>query len=121
MLPVFRILWRLGFSMYHYIPQTQAKLAIKLQAKRTIQGTLVFLLPAQRVDGQFLGNTASNAAAVVFGACTAGSSTITHFGIGSDVSGTGNLFMSGALTASLAVSNGITPQFAIGALTVTAD
>jgi hypothetical protein len=67
------------------------------------------------------GNTASNAAAVVFGACTAGSSTITHFGIGSDVSGTGNLFMSGALTASLAVSNGITPQFAIGALTVTAD
>ena len=42
-----------------------------------------------------------------------------HFGIGSDSSGAGNLFLSGALTASLAVSSGITPSFAIGALTAT--
>lgn len=65
--------------------------------------------------------TISNAAAVNFPAATGGSNTITHFGIGSDVSGTGNLFFSGALTGSLAVSTGITPSFAIGALTVTAD
>jgi hypothetical protein len=67
------------------------------------------------------GNTASNAAAVNFPACTGGTSTVTHFGLGTDASGTGNLLFSGALTASLAISNGITPSFAIGALTVTAD
>lgn len=66
------------------------------------------------------GDTASNAAAVTFDPCTAGTNTITHFSIGSDASGTGNLFFSGALTASLAVSAGITPSFAIGALTTTA-
>lgn len=67
------------------------------------------------------GNTVSNAAVVNFAVCTGGSNTITHFSIGSDVSGTGNLFFSGALSASLAVSNGITPNFAIGDLTTTAD
>lgn len=67
------------------------------------------------------GNNASNAAAVTFGPCTAGSNTITHFGIGSDSSGAGNLFFYGALGASLAVSAGITPQFAIGALDVNLD
>lgn len=67
------------------------------------------------------GNSVSNAAAVTFPACTGGTATITHFSIGSDSSGTGNLFFSGALTSSLAVSNGITPSFAIGQLTTTAD
>ncbi len=67
------------------------------------------------------GNNVSNAAAITFGACTAGSNTITHFGIGSDASGAGNLFFKGALTASLAVSAGITPQFAIGELDVNLD
>ena len=64
---------------------------------------------------------AANAAAITFPACTSGTPTITHFSIGSDVSGTGNLFISGALTASLAVSSGITPNFAINALVVTLD
>lgn len=65
--------------------------------------------------------TVSNAAAVNFASCTGGSNTITHFGIGLLVSGAGTLLFSGALTASLAVSNGITPSFAIGQLSVTAD
>ena len=59
--------------------------------------------------------------AITFPACTGGSETETHFGIGSDATGAGNLFMWGALTASLAVSNGITPSFAPGALDVTLD
>lgn len=67
------------------------------------------------------GSNVSNAAAVPFGACTAGTNTITHFGIGSASSGAGNLFMSGAVTAPLAVSSGITPSFAIGELDVNAD
>lgn len=67
------------------------------------------------------GANCSNAAAVTFPAATGGTNTITHFGIGSDSSGAGNLFFKGALTASLAVSAGITPSFAIGELDVNAD
>ncbi len=67
------------------------------------------------------GNNVSNAAAINFPAATGGSNTITHFGIGSDASGTGNLFFKGALGASLAVSSGITPSFAIGDLDVNLD
>lgn len=63
----------------------------------------------------------TNAAAINFPACTGGSNTITHFGIGLASSSTGTLLFSGALTSSLAVSNGITPSFAIGQLTTTAD
>ena len=66
-------------------------------------------------------NNVSNGAAVTFGACTAGSSSVTHFGIGTDLSGTGNLILKGALTATLAVSAGITPSFAIGELDVNLD
>lgn len=64
---------------------------------------------------------ADNDAAINFPAATGGSSTATHFGVGSDSSGTGNLFLSGALAASLAISNGITPSFAAGALDVSLD
>lgn len=67
------------------------------------------------------GNNASNTAAITFPACTGGSNTITHFGIGSAASSTGNLFLKGALISSLAVSSGITPVFAIGDLDVNLD
>lgn len=67
------------------------------------------------------GASASNAAAINFPAATAGSNTLTHFGISTSASGAGTLLLSGALTASLAVSAGITPSFAAGQLTVAAD
>lgn len=68
------------------------------------------------------GNTASNAATVAFPNCSASpGAAITYFGIGSDVSGTGNLFMSGALGASYQPAIGNAPQFAAGELDVTAD
>ena len=62
-----------------------------------------------------------NAALVQFPQCTGGSATATHFGIGTDSSGAGNLLLKGALTSSLSLSNGIQPQFAAGDLTVTVD
>lgn len=63
---------------------------------------------------------ADNDASITFATATS-SETETHFGVGSDASGAGNLFLWGALTASLAVSNGVTPSFAAGALDVTLD
>ena len=65
-------------------------------------------------------DTASNTSTVTFGACTAGSSTCTFFGFGTASSGAGHLVVSGALTASLAVTAGITPSAAASALTATA-
>lgn len=65
------------------------------------------------------GNSATNVAAVTFPACGVTGATITHFGIVSSASGAGTLYFSG--TCSLVVSNGVTPEFAIGALSVTAD
>lgn len=69
------------------------------------------------------GNTVSNAAAVLFGQCTAGSSTVTYFSVGVASSGASQILVSGALGASLAVisSPAVTPNFAIGDLTATAD
>jgi hypothetical protein len=65
--------------------------------------------------------TADNDASITFPQATGGSNTITHFGVGTDSSGAGKLLYKGALTASLAVSNGITPQFAIGDCNISED
>lgn len=67
------------------------------------------------------GNQASNAALAQFPECSSGSETITHVSITTASSGTSKILYSGALTASRAISTGIQPQFAIGALTVTED
>jgi hypothetical protein len=63
--------------------------------------------------------TSENAAAITFGACTAGSETEQAASIGRDSSGAGEVIVLGPLTANLAVSAGITPSFAINALQAT--
>lgn len=69
------------------------------------------------------GNNVSNAAAVTFGACTAGSSTVTYASVGVASVGASQIIARMAFTspASLAISAGITPSFAIGELDVTVD
>lgn len=64
---------------------------------------------------------ADNINAITYATCGASGATITHFGIGSDSTGTGNLFLWGDVNPDLAVSNGVTPSFAAGALDVTLD
>ena len=61
-------------------------------------------------------DTADNDNAIGFPTGGASGATLTHFALGSASTAAGNLFLSGALTASLAVSSGITPSFAAGAL-----
>jgi hypothetical protein len=67
------------------------------------------------------GSTMSNAVKITFPQCTGGSSTVTHFGIGTAATSTGNLLMKGSLTTPLLVSNGIQPEFVIGSLTAAVD
>lgn len=63
----------------------------------------------------------SNTSVVTFATCGATGATLTHFGVGTTSSGATTLLFSGALTSSLAVSNGVTPSFAAAALAVTCD
>lgn len=67
------------------------------------------------------GNTASNAALVQFPLCTGGTATATHFSICTTQNGAGQIIVSGALTSSLSISNGIQPQFNSGELDVVFD
>ena len=66
-------------------------------------------------------NTATNAALVQFPQCSSGSETATYVGIGLASTSTGTLLYSGALSASLAISSGIQPQFSAGTLSVAED
>lgn len=56
------------------------------------------------------GNSVSPAANVDFPACTGGTATITHFGIGTDSSGAGKLLYKGTVTPNISVSTGVTPR-----------
>ena len=67
------------------------------------------------------GSTFTNANLIQFGACTAGSNTLTHFAVVDTASGAVNMMISGALSSSLNVSAGIQPQFPAGALAISAD
>jgi hypothetical protein len=67
------------------------------------------------------GNAVSNTSAITFPTCTSGTPTITHFAVGTASSGTGKILYKGALSASLAVSTGITPSFAAGDLDISED
>lgn len=55
-------------------------------------------------------NAVSPTATIVFGPCTAGSETETHAGIGTILSGAGKLMWFGALSPTIPVSNGTTPE-----------
>lgn len=67
------------------------------------------------------GNSAALAALTSFGQMTAGTGgTATFFGIGTASSGAGVLLFSGAISPTISVVNGVTPQLA-AATAVTAD
>jgi hypothetical protein len=67
------------------------------------------------------GNQISNTATVQFGECTAGSDTVTYFSVTLGSGAASPILYRGALSASRAISAGITPLFNAAALTGTAD
>lgn len=62
--------------------------------------------------------TVDNDAAITYPQATSGTETEDQFGIGFAVSGAGYLQIYGSLTGTLAVSTGITPEFAAGDLDI---
>lgn len=65
------------------------------------------------------GSQVANAGSISFPQCTAGSATATHWSAGIVGSNAGRYY--GALAAPLDISNGITPEFAAGTLTISED
>lgn len=65
------------------------------------------------------GGATANSATISFPQCGASGATLTDVAIGTTVGSAGTVWHYGSLNSSLAVSSGITPQFAAGALTVT--
>ncbi len=66
----------------------------------------------------------TNTNLIQFGACTAGTTAATHFAVvdTGPAGGTAvNMMITGALSATLNISAGIQPQFAPGALSISAD
>lgn len=66
------------------------------------------------------GNAVAVDADVVFPAGTGGSGTATHWGLGTDASGTGLLLYKGAISPSIVCGNGVTPRLTAGTV-VTED
>jgi hypothetical protein len=60
----------------------------------------------------------TNTNLIQFGACTALTSSVTHFAVVDTASGAVNMMISGALSGPLAVAAGIQPQFAANALSI---
>lgn len=63
----------------------------------------------------------TNTSIIQFAQCTGGNNTITHVGVGTSLTGVGQLLYKGALNSPLAVANLIQPQFTANALTITED
>jgi hypothetical protein len=55
-------------------------------------------------------NTIVPVATITFGAATAGSETEAYAGLGTSSTGTGQLWFAGAISPTIAVSNGVTPS-----------
>lgn len=65
-------------------------------------------------------NSVSPAANIDFGACTAGTATVTHFAVGTASTGTGKVLYKGAISPTIAISAGVTPRLTTGS-TITED
>ncbi len=66
------------------------------------------------------GNSVTLTANTDFPACTGGTATATYFSVGTASSGTGKILYSGAISPSIAISNGVTPRLTTGT-TITED
>lgn len=80
-----------------------ARVAVARGAAWTVAGNAV--VPTSNID---------------FPACTAGTNTITHFGVGTDSTGAGKLLYFGAVTPNIAVAAGVTARLTT-ASTITED
>ena len=78
-------------------------------------------VPRDNTGWTVVAENAINAAQILFGNCTAGSATATHFSVGTSSTGTGKVLYKGALNSALNISANIQPIIGAGALSITED
>lgn len=61
-----------------------------------------------------VGNSASPVSTITFPTATGGSETETHFGVGTSLTGTGNLLYFGVISPNIEISSGIIPELTSG-------
>lgn len=113
--------WRAGATAYLALYTTdpgEAGSAVTNEATYTGYARVAITKATAWTDG---GSSFTNAALIQWPLCSAGTNTISHFAVVTTASGAGQIIDSGALSSSLAVSAGIQPQAAIGALAITQD
>lgn len=112
--------YRAGATQYLALFTADPGEAASLAAEASYTGyTRVALTKATAWTGT--SSPFTNANLIQFGACTAGTNALTHFAVVDTASGAVDMMISGALSATLNVSSGIQPQFAPGALSISAD
>lgn len=82
----------------------------------TYGGYLRVLVNRTTAGWAYSAGSVSPVATISFPACTAGSNTVTHFGIGSASSGAGVLYYSGTVAPNIAVSSGVTARLTTGTI-----
>jgi len=113
--------WRAGANLYlalYTADPGEAGTAITSETAYTNYARQTIVKSSGWTDG---GSSFTNSALIQFPQCGVTGATLTHVAIVTTASGAGQILYSGQLNSSLAVSNLIQPQFAIGALTVTED
>ena len=112
--------YRAGATQYLALFTADPGEAASLAAEATYTGyARVALTKATSWTGTASPFTNTNL--IQFGACTAGTNALTHFAVVDTASGAVSMMISGALSATLNVSSGIQPQFAIGSLSISAE
>lgn len=79
-------------------------------SEATYTGYARVSVPRSGSNWTVTGNSVSPAATISFPACTGGSNTITHFGVGLASTGANVLLYKGAVSPTISVSSGITPR-----------
>ena len=108
-------------GFYLFLHTAEPGVGYNLTTNETAYTNYVRIAVARTTSGWDVpsGGATANAALAQFAQCGVTGATITHVAIGTASSGAGTVLYAGALSSSLAVANGIQPQFAAGALDVT--
>lgn len=105
----------------HMSLHTGALVAASTQSTNETAYTNYLRVAVPRTTGGWTapsGGATGNTAAIDFAQCGVTGATISHASTGKDISGAGIYWHTGALNATIAVSNQIQPRFAIGAVTI---
>lgn len=113
--------WRAGATFYLALHSSDPGEAGDQTTNEVAYTSYARVALTKASDWTDAGSTFTNANLEQFPTCTGLTATATHFSIGTDASGAGVRLASGVLGSSLAISNGIQPQFPVASLSITID